>query len=249
MLNIDLNNLNNLEQKIHHTIMQSSKDIKHLPITKAAELCGCTISKVSKFVQKLGFNNYKQYMNYVYGQDTPIDPRSGELERIRDILDRFDFSLLDKMIDLINSHEKIILFGYGPSYYCMQYFEYKLRYITNKLVFAVQEEQSAEAIMDENSLLIAFSVTGEFKSFSRIFAFAKNKNCEAVLVLEEYNTALLNEYNNIFFLTKSFQPLDLLPHEKSRTVFFIFIEEILQRFIIVNRQKNRDLSQTEEKDN
>jgi len=42
---------------------------------------------------------------------------------------------------------------------------------------------------------------------------------------------LLEQYENVCFLTHSVQSPELKPYEKSRTVFFIFIEEVIFRLL------------------
>lgn len=243
MINIDFNKLNPLEKKINETLVAYSKDVSNITISQAAEACDCSVSKISKFVKKLGFDNYKQYVDFLYGKEISQKKSSVELERIKNFIDDFDISLVDKFIEMMNSYEKIILFGYGPSFICTQYFEYKLRINTNKFVIAVPDEISAESLIDEKSLLVIFSATGKFKSFDRINTLTKEKNCEVLFIVEEYNASLFSSYNKIFWLSKFPQPDDLKPYEKSRIVFFIFIEEVIQHIMFNNRQENSEQNQ------
>ena len=243
MINIDFNKLNPLEKLINETLIAFSKTATNITITKAAEACDCSVSKISKFVKKLGFNNYKQYIDFLYGKGLPVNRSSIELERIKSFIDDFDISLVDEFIELLNSYEKIILFGYGPSFIATQYFEYKLRINTNKFVIAVPDEISVESLLDDKSLLVIFSTTGKFKSFERINTLAKEKNCQVLLIVEEYNASLLTNYNKIFWMSKFLQPDNLKPYEKSRIVFFIFIEEVIQHIIFNNRQENAEQKQ------
>ena len=156
---------------------------------------------------------------------------------------------LMNLLNCMNSYEKIILFGYGPSFIATQYFEYKLRINTNKFVIAVPDEISVESLLDDKSLLVIFSTTGKFKSFERINNLAKEKNCQVLLIVEEYNESLLTNYNKIFWMSKFLQPDNLKPYEKSRIVFFIFIEEVIQRIIFNNRQENeQELINTDQED-
>ncbi|CAH1059813.1 MurR/RpiR family transcriptional regulator [Paenibacillus pseudetheri] len=236
MVHVDVTKLNPLESKIHNVLIHASKYEKDIKITRAAELCNCSVSKISKFVNKLGFTNYKQYIHYVYGYEIIQKKHSSELERIKHFIENFDDTLVDKFIEQLNNHDKIILFGYGPSYICAQYFEYRLRLVTNKVVIGLQDEITAINLLDENSLMIVFSTTGQFKAFDSMYEIAKSKNSSFLLLLEEFNTALLKTYDNIIFLTNSIQS-EALPYEKSRTVFFIFIEEIIQRLHLLKKNQ------------
>ena len=109
MINIDFNKLNPLEKKINETLITLSKTATNITITKASEACDCSLSKISKFVKKLGFNNYKQYIDFLYGRGLPENRSSIELERIKNFIDDFDISLVDEFIELLNSYKKIIL--------------------------------------------------------------------------------------------------------------------------------------------
>lgn len=235
MNNIDFSKLNPLEQQIYEKLLECSKIRTDLKITQAAELSGCSISKISKFVKKLGFTNYKQFMDFLYGREVPQKRISSELERIKMYIDDFDASLVDEFIDLMNSHERIILFGYGPSFICAQYFEYRLRSCSGKFIQVVGDEISVETMVDQNTLLVIFTTTGTFRSFENVYRISKNKGCKVLIVAEEYNSSLFRNCDRIFWLCKYPQPQDLKPHEKSRTVFFIFIEEILYKLLNIYR--------------
>lgn len=234
---IDLNKLNALEHNIYDKLILYTKENQSLKITKAAELCGCSTSKISKFVKKLGFENFKQFVNFTQGEDPPQKEISNELERIRNFTEEFDSKMVDAFVSLLDSHAKIILFGYGPSYHCAQYFEYKLRIHCDKFIVAIPDVITAISQVDSNTLLVVFSATGRFASFKEICDEAKRKNGDILLIVEEYHPELLNDYENIFFLTHSTQSSELAPYEKSRIVFYIFIEEVI--FKLLERNKNK----------
>lgn len=240
MIKIDSNNLNPLEHQIYETLMAYSKNNPKFRITQAAEICGCSVSKISKFVKKLGFANFKQYLEFLYGGAVIESQQSNELGRIKKFIDEFDTELTDEFLQLINAHDKIVFFGHGPSLLCAQYFEYRLRTCSNKLVMAVSDEISVTSMVDENTLLIILTVTGTFQSFEKVYHDAKSKGCDVAMVVEEYNTALFDQCDKIFWLSKNPQPSYLKPYEKSRTIFFIFLEEIIQRI-----QNNARLAQQE----
>lgn len=231
MNNIDFSNLNSFEQQIYERLLEGSKVYADLKITNAAEFCGCSTSKLSKLVKKLGFTNYKQFMDFLYGRELPQKKTSSELERIKHFIDDFDPALVDEFIELMNSHERIILFGYGPSFICAQYFEYRLRSCSGKFIQVVGDEISVETMVDQNTLLVIFTTTGTFRSFENVYRISREKDCQVLTIAEEYNKSLMTNCDRIFWLCKYPQPQGLKPHEKSRTVFFIFIEEILHKLV------------------
>ncbi len=227
-MNIDENHLNPLELQIHQKLSEYAQSNEVVRIGQAAELCGCSVSKISKFVQKLGFDGYKQYMQFLQGREMPQEKHSSELSRVRQYIDSFDDSMVTELLELMESHNNIILFGYGPSFLCAQYFEYRLRIFSNKIIVALSDEISVASIADENTLLIIMTVTGTFQSFQNVCAESKKKGCDVVIVAEEYNTNLFGQCDRIFWLSKFPQSGNLLPYEKTRTVFFLFFEELIQ---------------------
>jgi len=234
MINIDINNLNPLEKEIYNTLNEKVLTVPNIRITQAAEFCACSISKISKVVKKLGFKNYKQFMSFLYGETTNDKYESDELVRLKHFIDDFDPKIVDDFIEMINQHERIILFGYGPSYIAATYFEYKLHTITNKYSIAMQDVLSVKNMADNKSLLVIFTTTGTFKSFEDIYRSAKEKGCTVLVVSEEYNPSLVNSCDNLFWLSKYNQSNELMPHEKTRTIFFIFIEEVIQKLMHIN---------------
>lgn len=236
MINIDQDRLNPLETRIHETLVNLAKVSETITINQAAEACDCSVSKISKFAKKMGFENFKQYVEFIHGKEVAQKATSDELTRIRSFIDDFDERIVDEFIKLLDSHSKIILFGYGPSFLCTQYLEYKLRITMNKVVIAIQDDLSLDSLMDENTLVVIFSATGKFKSFERLKQMTQDKKSDLLMINEEYNPALLSSFDKIFWLSKYNQPDDLKPYEKSRIVFYIFIEEVVRKIIARNRQ-------------
>jgi Transcriptional regulators len=239
MPNINYSKLNNTEQIIHQTLLKHSPNYSSLSITQAAELCGCSISKISKFTKKLGFQNYKEYMNFVYNRKSPPKAAVTEFDRLRNFIDSFDLSLVEDFVSLIQKHEKIILFGYGPSALCAQYFEYMLRVATDKVVIAVPDETSAMQLLNDNCLFVIITTTGLFKSFEDIYDYATAQNCEALMLIEEFHPSILQRFNKVMALTDTVQS-GIYPYEKSRAIFFIFIEEVIRRLLAQKREASHN---------
>lgn len=229
MLKISFETLNALERDIHAVLSERSLFTQSIRITEAAELCGCSTSKISKMASKLGFKNYRQYLDFLYGRDSQKSEQSSELNRLHQFLNEFDYALVDEMVDLINSKNRIVLLGYGPSFLCAQYFEYRLKTCANKVAIVASDELLVNSIADKNTLLIIFTVTGSFKSFKNVHRDTKAKGGDVAIVLEEHNLSLIKHFDKIFCLTKSTQPNDLKPYEKNRTAIFIFMEEVIHK--------------------
>ena len=67
--------------------------------------------------------------------------------------------------------------------------------------------------------------------FSNYKKVAKERGAQLLLLVEEYNTSIIPDYGQIIFLTDTFQTLSPIAYEKSRIIFFIFIEEVIARYV------------------
>ncbi|OAH54289.1 MULTISPECIES: SIS domain-containing protein [Bacillaceae] len=239
MININSNNLNEPDLFIHNKLSKIIEKNYKLKILEAAEYCDVSPSKISKLVRKLGFENFKQYKQFFSGEKIISEDKkkSSELERLKKYIENFDPLLIDNFLTLFKKYNRIVLFGLGPSFICVEYFAYKLVLVSGKNIFATQSETYAQHLVDDETLFIVFSVTGKYTSFENLFNTIKSCGSEILLILEEYNNSLALEIDNIFYLTKSTQNESLLPFEKTRTVFFIFVEEVIAR-LMSERDKN-----------
>ncbi|MDG5472427.1 SIS domain-containing protein [Jeotgalibacillus sp. ET6] len=231
MIKLVTDQLTALEQEVHGKLSKAVSSNETLKIIDAAEMCGVSTSKVSKLVRKLGFTNFKQYKLYFSGQQINLEKqkKSNEIERLAHYLENFDPQIVDDFVSIFQQYDKIILFGLGPSFISAEYFAYKLAAVSDQKVTVTQSEDFAERLMDEHTLLIVFSVTGKFSSFESLFKKAKENGSTNMLVLEEYVNTLDSAADYIFHLSKFNQHAELLPFEKTRTVFFIVIEEIIAK--------------------
>ena len=238
MFNFDSTRLNPLEKNILETLRRHAKDHSSPTIVEAASICGCSTSQVSKTVRKAGFRGYKNFIRFLYFGELPIVKPSGELERLRQVIEEFDASLVDGFISLLEEHEKIVFFGYGPSLICAQYFEYKLRFCTDAFIVTPPDENSVRSLVDSATLLAIFTATGQYRSFAEISQYAKSRGAKVVLISEEFNSTLMDNCDRYMVLSHHKQPDKLLPYQKTRTVFFIFFEQVILR--ILENQKGSD---------
>lgn len=235
IVNKDL--LNTLEKNIYSILIKEIKQNNTLSITDAGTICNCSPSKISKFVQKLGFKNYKEYLLFISGNAFTVIP--DENERLNKFLAEFNSDIVNQFTAHLQKFEKIILFGYGPSFIAGQYFEYKLRNLLDIPIWAVAHETSINDILSDNNLVIIFSITGQFKSFKELNENIILKNSKVAFILEEARTEFLEEYDYTITLSNYVQNPKLFPHEKTRTTFFAFIEAVIKQ-LETSLSKNLD---------
>lgn len=231
MIKVTTDKLTKLEEELHDKLSKAVSENEKIKIIEAAEIGEVSPSKVSKLVRKLGFDNFKQYKLYFSGQQINVKKKkkSNEIERLKLFLETFDSGIIHDFISIFQKYEKIVLFGLGPSFFSAEYFAYKLATVSNKNITVTQSEDYAERVADEKTLLIVLSVTGKFSTFDTLFQNVKKNDANIMLILEEYVDTREFPANYIFHLSKYNQDDALLPYEKTRTVFFIFIEEIITK--------------------
>jgi DNA-binding MurR/RpiR family transcriptional regulator len=229
MFNLDTTRLTPLDRRIVDELVAHARHHPPFRIAEAAEICGCSISQVSKAIRKAGFSGYKHFLRVLYAGEQPPEPALDELERLKRVIEEFDIAAVAEFASLIEEHERIILFGYGPSLICAQYFEYKLRFSSSAFVTTAPDEESARSMLEQASLLVIFTATGQYRPFGSLAEDAGAKGADVVVVSEDFNPLLLDISKRYFVLTRHKQPDTLKPHEKTRTVFFIFLEEVIQR--------------------
>jgi DNA-binding MurR/RpiR family transcriptional regulator len=235
MIGIDETKLNPLERTVVTALAAHAKDHPAPKIVEAAAICSCSVSQVSKAVKRAGFGGYKHYMRFLYHGESPQQTQLQELDRIKQFIDEFDTSLVDDFVELIKSHAKIVFFGYGPSHICAQYVEYKLRFCTDAFVTTPPDEASVRNMVDDESLLVILTTTGQYRSFHDVSLFARGRGTDVVVVSEEFNSHLMDECDRYVVLSNHRQPDELKPHQKTRTVFFVFFEQVIQQ-ILTNRR-------------
>ncbi|MEO1772308.1 MurR/RpiR family transcriptional regulator [Candidatus Enterococcus ferrettii] len=235
-MRLQLDRLNELETQIHQKLSDISQERPSMTITEAAEATGVSPSKISKFVKKIGFSGYKEYFRFLTGKELIKKKKlNSEFARIQDFMENFDAETVSYLAEQIKTHDKIILFGYGPTSICMEYFGYKLTYIIDKNVIQATQSSMIPSLLTENSLLLVFTVAGKFAQFDHLFEEAKRHHTKALLIIEEFNASLNLDQQEIIYLTKSHQDEQLNSHEKTRTVLMMFIEEVIRE---LSKQKD-----------
>lgn len=228
MLKVDTDKLTKLEKEVHQKVSELVAENDKLKIIEAAEICEVAPSKVSTLVRKLGFDNFKQYKLYFSGHQIKWESnqRTEEIQRLMLFLENFDKKIVDDFVSIYHKYNKIIIYGLGPSFISAEYFAYKLDIVSDKNIKVTHSEDYAEQMVDDETLLIVLSVTGKFSSFENLFQKSKDKGAEIMLILEEYVNTQNSLADYIFHLSKFHQSEELMPFEKTRTIFFIFMEEI-----------------------
>ncbi|WON76430.1 hypothetical protein [Serratia sp. UGAL515B_01] len=230
MIKVDCSNLNVLEKKLLDSTKGYIQHNSTISITELSTQLDVSTSKISKFVRKMGFESFKQYKKFIISEqnDAPPLKPSDELQRISDYIANFDDNLANDFWLKIKDCNKLIIYGLGPSYICADYFAYRLRIFSDVFTLATNEITTLRNADNKDTKLLILSTTGLFKSFDEELTGLNYK--EIIFLFEEFRYFPKLQKNTLFYLTNSSGNSALKPYEKSRTLFFIFLEEIIQKF-------------------
>ncbi|MFC0179210.1 MurR/RpiR family transcriptional regulator [Thorsellia kenyensis] len=236
MFKIDGERLNSLEKQLFRDTQPLILNCPNISITDLSCALGVSSSKISKFVRKLGFASFKTYKNYVSSHNLEmispsehlVDGNFGEISRLADYLASFNHQMVVDFWTKIRSCNKLVLYGIGPSHLCAEYFAYRLRIASDIFVIATSDEAVVRHSDNSDTKLVILSTTGLFKSFDED---VKGLNYQEIIFLfEEFRPFPNFNEHAIFYLTQSPGDSSKKPFEKSRTLFFIFLEEVIQCF-------------------
>ncbi|KFK97671.1 MULTISPECIES: MurR/RpiR family transcriptional regulator [unclassified Serratia (in: enterobacteria)] len=230
MIKIDYNNLNTLEKKLLDSTKECIQHNSKISITELSTQFDVSTSKISKFVRKLGFESFKQYKKFIISEhnNAPPERPSSELQRISDYVANFDDHLAYEFWMKIKDCNKLIIYGLGPSFICADYFAYRLRIFSDVFSLATNEVTTLRNSDSKDTKLLVLSTTGLFKSFDEELSGLNYK--EVIFLFEEFRYFPKLQQHTLFYLTNSGGNSALKPYEKSRTLFFIFLEEVIQKF-------------------
>lgn len=236
MIKVDGNRLNPLEKIIFAESKHHIESNSAITITDLAYQLSVSPSKISKFVRKLGFDSFKQYKQFLEKEDMaelPTQAVSNELQRIAHYIETFDNALAEEFWSKLKDCNKLIIYGIGPSFIVAEYFAYRLRIASNIFVLATHEETVVRNSDKGDTKLLILSTTGQFKSFEEDIVGLRYN--EIIFLFEELRYFEGLRHHTLFYLTQSSGDKTLKPFEKSRTLFFIFLEEVIQKFLHNNK--------------
>lgn len=223
---------------ISDTISEHLDEVPTLTITKLAELCNVSPSKITKYAKRLGFNGYKEFQYQLKNDRYKTEEKGSAFEYQRDkilqFFDSFSTSKLEQLKKLIYTSDKTYLFGRGPSLRVCEYYEPRLRVATNKNIVANYDEYLFDLDVAntsaEQKLMIVLTVSGKSKKVSEVLKTSRKRNMKTVCVSAYYNQKLETEsdlYINLLDRKEIFDKSLI----RGRTLFYIYFEILTQEFV------------------
>lgn len=181
------NNLGTNPTDLHivDVMLENINEIDKLSIETMAELCNISKSKISKFVKKIGFDDYKEFKDFARNEKRRsgylgyedkvmmwryIEKEGWEayLKILKDDLacfsDTIDKGILKQLAKAIYDHSNVLAFGSVYSQNIALDFMYRLadegKYIRTYTYDTMQEEYLRNT--SDNTLVIIFSNSGQY---------------------------------------------------------------------------------------
>ena len=195
IIDLHFEELTELEQEIARYFLQVDTIMDDLSSQQVTQKLHVSQAALTRFAKKCGFTGYRefvfQYQHQANKQDThshkhsPLTKRvlrsySNLREQTQDLIDE---AQLERVAQLIDDAERVYFFGTGSSGLIAR--EMKLRFMRLGVVCEALTDQDGFAwttsIMDENCLVLGFSLSGTTQSVLDSLLDAKEMGAKTIL--------------------------------------------------------------------
>ena len=195
IIDLHFEELTELEQEIARYFLQVDTIMDDLSSQQVTQKLHVSQAALTRFAKKCGFTGYRefvfQYQHQANKQDThshkhsPLTKRvlrsySNLREQTQDLIDE---EQLERVAQLIDDAERVYFFGTGSSGLIAR--EMKLRFMRLGVVCEALTDQDGFAwttsIMDENCLVLGFSLSGTTQSVLDSLLDAKDMGAKTIL--------------------------------------------------------------------
>ncbi len=195
IIDLHFEELTELEQEIARYFLQSDTIHDDLSSQQVTQKLHISQAALTRFAKKCGFTGYRefvfQYQHQASKQDTHSHKHSPLTKRVlrsysimrEQTQDLIDEAQLERVAQLIDDAERVYFFGTGSSGLIAR--EMKLRFMRLGVVCEALTDQDGFAwttsIMDENCLVLGFSLSGTTQSVLDSLLDAKDMGAKTIL--------------------------------------------------------------------
>ena len=253
IIDLHFEELTELEQEIARYFLQVDTIVDDLSSQQVTQKLHVSQAALTRFAKKCGFTGYRefifQYQHQASKQDTHSHKHSPLTKRVlrsysimrEQTQDLIDEAQLERVAQLIEDAERVYFFGTGSSGLIAR--EMKLRFMRLGVVCEALTDQDGFAwttsIMDENCLVLGFSLSGTTQSVldslldamemgakTILFTSAPNKNSQAYT-----ETVLVASHSQSSYIQRISAQLPML----------ILIDLIYAYFLEINRESKEKI--------
>ena len=253
IIDLHFEELTELEQEIARYFLQVDTIVDDLSSQQVTQKLHVSQAALTRFAKKCGFTGYRefvfQYQHQASKQDThshkhsPLTKRvlrsySNLREQTQNLIDE---AQLERVAQLIDDAERVYFFGTGSSGLIAR--EMKLRFMRLGVVCEALTDQDGFAwttsIMDENCLVLGFSLSGTTQSVLDSLLDAKEMGAKTILF-----TSAPNKNSQAYtetVLVASHSQSSYIQRISAQLPMLFFIDLIYAYFLEINRESKEKI--------
>ena len=253
IIDLHFEELTELEQEIARYFLQVDTIVDDLSSQQVTQKLHVSQAALTRFAKKCGFTGYRefvfQYQHQANKQDTHSHQHSPLTKRVlrsystmrEQTQDLIDEEQLERVAQLIDDAERVYFFGTGSSGLIAR--EMKLRFMRLGAVCEALTDQDGFAwttsIMDENCLVLGFSLSGTTQSVLDSLLDAKEMGAKTVLF-----TSAPNKNSQAYtetVLVASHSQSSYIQRISAQLPMLFFIDLIYAYFLEINRDSKEKI--------
>ena len=251
IIDLHFEEFTDLEQEIARYFLQSETIADDLSSQQVTQKLHISQAALTRFAKKCGFTGYREFI-FQYQADnqasqhpdhSPLTKRvlrsySNMREQTQDLIDE---KQLERIAQLIEGADRVYFFGTGSSGLVAR--EMKLRFMRLGVVCEALTDQDGFAwttsIMDENCLVLGFSLSGSTPSILDSLLDAKEMGAKTVLFTSVPNKDSQAYTETVLVATHS-QP-SYIQRISAQLPMLFFIDLIYAYFLEINRESKEKI--------
>ena len=253
IIDLHFEELTELEQEIARYFLQPETIQDDLSSQQVTQKLHISQAALTRFAKKCGFTGYRefvfQYQHQASKQDTHSHKHSPLTKRVlrsysimrEQTQDLIDEEQLERVAQLIDDAERVYFFGTGSSGLIAR--EMKLRFMRLGVVCEALTDQDGFAwttsIMDENCLVLGFSLSGTTQSVLDSLLDAKEMGAKTILF-----TSAPNKNSHAYtetVLVASHSQSSYIQRISAQLPMLILIDLIYAYFLEINRDSKEKI--------
>lgn len=253
IIDLHFEELTELEQEIARYFLQVDTIVDDLSSQQITQKLHVSQAALTRFAKKCGFTGYREFVFQYQHQANKLDTHSHQhspltkrvlrsysnlREQTQDLIDE---EQLERVAQLIDDAERVYFFGTGSSGLIAR--EMKLRFMRLGVVCEALTDQDGFAwttsIMDENCLVLGFSLSGTTQSVLDSLLDAKEMGAKTILF-----TSAPNKNSQAYtetVLVASHSQSSYIQRISAQLPMLILIDLIYAYFLEINRESKEKI--------
>ena len=253
IIDLHFEELTELEQEIARYFLQAETIQDDLSSQQVTQKLHISQAALTRFAKKCGFTGYREFVFQYQHQSSKADTHSHKhspltkrvlrsysimREQTQDLIDE---EQLERVAQLIDDAERVYFFGTGSSGLIAR--EMKLRFMRLGVVCEALTDQDGFAwttsIMDENCLVLGFSLSGTTQSVLDSLLDAKEMGAKTILFTSAPNKN--SQAYNETVLVASHSQSSYIQRISAQLPMLILIDLIYAYFLEINRESKEKI--------